>query len=234
MEKKKLCPRTGKLQSSRLIPFFQETSLSFPPSSPPFGWRKPSCRESFKRGGWYRSLLSWAGFVEGENVIWVSKMRHGAKHSSSPSWRSHCAGEREEGGSGLWACELAPPRGDCVGIYKTWRRGRRNLEERTGSAAPVSNNDHEQGTFVTPRQTPFITRCPSPPPPPFVSCPAFSSSTNSPRILFRFAIFVRTESVPFFSFPLFFSRFYTSPCFDSRGFYLQYLYITVYFNGRKF
>lgn len=146
-----------------------------------------------------------------------------------------CRGRGEGGGSGLWACELAPPRGDCVGIYKTWRRGRRNLEERTGSAAPVSNNDHEQGTFVTPRQTPFITRCPPPlPPPPFVSCPAFSSSTNSPRILFRFAIFVRTESVPFFSFPLFFSRFYTSPCFDSRGFYLQYLYITVYFNGRKF
>lgn len=77
-----------------------------------------------------------------------------------------CRGRRGEGGSGLWACELAPPRGDCVGIYKTWRRGRRNLEERTGSAAPVSNNDHEQGTFVTPRQTPFITRCPSPPLPP--------------------------------------------------------------------
>lgn len=137
-------------------------------------------------------------------------MRHGAKHSPSPSWRSHCAGGGGGGGgSGLWACELAPPRGDCVGIYKTWRRGRRNLEERTGSAAPVSNNDHEQGTFVTPRQTPFITRCPSPSPPPLPSflVPLFPPPQILPGFFFASRYLSGRNPCHSFLFPSFFPDF---------------------------
>lgn len=116
-----------------------------------------------------------------------------------------CRGRRGEGGSGLWACELAPPRGDCVGIYKTWRRGRRNLEERTGSAAPVSNNDHEQGTFVTPRQTPFITRCPSPSPSFLV--PLFPPPQILPGFFFASRYLSGRNPCHSFLFPSFFPDF---------------------------
>lgn len=62
-----------------------------------------------------RRHVSSAGSVEGENVIWISKMRHGRE----PRQRLHCAR-----GSGFMSL-----RGHAVGrrghsVYKTWRHGR--------------------------------------------------------------------------------------------------------------
>lgn len=145
-------------------------------------------------------------------------MRHGAKHSPPPFWRSHCAG-------GVPVYGLANLRhheaivqvyiklGDAEGGI--WRRGR--------SAAPVSNNDHEQGT-VTPRQTPFITRCPPAPFPSFL-VPLFSCP---PQILsgFFFASRYLSRRNPCYSF--LFSSFYPDFTLDRvsihRGFYTIFFY----------
>lgn len=105
----------------------------------------------FTRGGGYRSLLSWAGrfgSVEGGNVIWVSKMRRGQSTPLPSPRRAIVQGFRF---MSLRTCATRWRGGDSAGIYiyiyKSWRRGR-EFEGR--SAAPVSNNDHEEGTVTTP------------------------------------------------------------------------------------
>lgn len=71
----------------------------------------------FKRGGGYRSLLSWAGrfgSVEGGNVIWVSKMRRGQSTPLPSPRRAIVQGFRF---MSLRTCATRWRGGDSAGIY---------------------------------------------------------------------------------------------------------------------